>query len=154
GAMLYRPGRSTYTPMDGGLSRFLFENQADVVAAREVAGDDTSDLALVKIEADTSRYPVLTLATEAPKPGDRVFALGHPQETGGPVTQGVVGAIQQGAIQHAAAISHGSSGGPLLNARGEVVGINVAKVVSEASGLAFARPIALASRYLGERSAG
>lgn len=149
-AMLYRAGRSTYTPMDGGLSRFLFENQADLVAAEEVAGDDTSDLALVHVAADTTGVPLLTLATDAVKPGDRVFALGHPQETVWSFTQGVVGAIQQGAIQHDAIVSHGSSGGPLLNTRGQVVGINVAKVVSENDGLAFARPIALASRYLGE----
>jgi hypothetical protein len=81
-----------------------------------------------------------------------VLALGHPQENVWSFTQGVVGSIQQGAIQHDANISHGSSGGPLLNARGEVIGINIAKVMNEATGLAFARPISLAARYLGERS--
>jgi hypothetical protein len=152
GAMLYEPHRTSYTPMDGGLSRYLFENHRGVIQARHVAGDATSDLALIRIETDTTRYPTLPIAREPVKPGDRVLALGHPQETVWSFTQGVVGAIQQGAIQHDAAISHGSSGGPLLNARGEVVGINIAKVVSEASGLAFARPIALAARYLGDRS--
>jgi hypothetical protein len=81
-----------------------------------------------------------------------VLALGHPQETVWSFTQGVVGSLEQGAIQHDAAISHGSSGGPLLNARGEIVGINIAKVLGEPSGLAFARPISLAARYLGEGS--
>jgi hypothetical protein len=152
GAMLYDARRTSYTPMDGGLSRYLFENHTAIVKATMVGGDTTSDLALIRIDADTSRYPTLPIAREPVKPGDRVLALGHPQETVWSFTQGVVGAIQQGAIQHDAAISHGSSGGPLLNARGEVVGINVAKVVSEASGLAFARPIALAARYLGDRS--
>jgi trypsin-like peptidase len=152
GVMLYEPSRTSYTPMDGGLSRYLFENQSAVVEAHAVAGDSTSDLALIRIDADTSRFPTLPIAREPVKPGDRVLALGHPQETVWSFTQGVVGAIQQGAIQHDASISHGSSGGPLLNARGEVVGINIAKVVSEASGLAFARPIALAARYLGNRS--
>jgi hypothetical protein len=152
GAMLYEPRRTSYTPMDGGLSRYLFENQPDVVHAQMVAGDATSDLALIRLDAETSRYPTLPIARDPVKPGDRVLALGHPQETVWSFTQGVVGAIQQGAIQHDAQISHGSSGGPLLNARGEVVGINVAKVVSEASGVAFARPIALAARYLGDRS--
>jgi hypothetical protein len=151
-AMLYEPRRTSYTPMDGGLSRYLFENHSAIVKAELVAGDGTSDLALVRIDADTSRYPTLPIAREPVKPGDRVLALGHPQETVWSFTQGVVGAIQQGAIQHDAAISHGSSGGPLLNTRGEVVGINIAKVVSEASGLAFARPISLAARYLGDRS--
>ncbi|HVY48223.1 MAG TPA: trypsin-like peptidase domain-containing protein, partial [Minicystis sp.] len=148
GAMLYKPGRPGYTPMDGGLSRYLFENQGDVVHAVEIAGDATSDLAVVRIDADTSRVPALPLAKQPVHPGDRVLALGHPQETVWSFTAGVVGAIQQGAIQHDAAIGHGSSGGPLLNTRGEVVGINVAMVVSESRGLAFARPIAFASRYL------
>jgi len=152
GAMLYEPRRTSYTPMDGGLSRYLFENQAAILHAQLVAGDSTSDLALIRIDADTTRYPTLPIAREPVKPGDRVLALGHPQETVWSFTQGVVGAIQQGAIQHDAAISQGSSGGPLLNARGEVVGINIAKVVSEVHGLAFARPISLAARYLGDRS--
>jgi S1-C subfamily serine protease len=150
GAILYRPGRPGYTPMDGGLSRYLFENQKDVVSAELVSGDTTSDLALVKIAGDTSNVPRLPMAKEPIKPGDRVLSLGHPQETVWSFTEGVVGAIQQGAIQHDAAIGPGSSGGPLLNAKGEVVGINVAKVVSEPRGLAFARPMAFASRYLGD----
>jgi hypothetical protein len=154
GAMLYRPGRTSYTLMDGGLSRFLFENQADVTTAHEIAGDSTSDLALLRLDADTSGHATLPIARDPVKPGDRVLALGHPHESVWSFTQGVVGSIEQGAIQHDAAISHGSSGGPLLNARGEVVGINIAKVLSESHPLAFARPIALAARYLGDQSVG
>jgi hypothetical protein len=149
GAMLYKSGRTSYTPMDGGLSRFLFENQADILAVREVGGDTTSDIALMQLDVDTSGYPTLQLAEGEVKPGDRVIALGHPQELVWSFTQGMVGTIQQGAIQHDAAISFGSSGGPLLSQRGEIVGINIAKVVNESPGLSFARPIALAGRYLG-----
>ena len=152
GAMLYRPGRTSYTPMDGGLSRFLFENQSEIVNAHELDGDSTTDLAVVRLDADTSRYGTLPIAAREVRPGERVLALGHPQENVWSFTLGVVGSIQQGAIQHDANISHGSSGGPLLNARGEVVGINIAKVTNEPTGLAFARPISLAARYLGERS--
>jgi hypothetical protein len=152
GAMLHRPGRTSYTPMDGGLSRFLFENQSDIVVARAIAGDTTSDLALVQIDVDTSGHPTLAMAREDAMPGERIIALGHPQEMVWSFTQGIVGTIQQGAIQHDAAISHGSSGGPLLNTRGEVVGVNIAKVMSEAAGLSLARPIALAGRYLGDGS--
>src|SRR5438874_596150 len=54
GAMLYEPRRTSYTPMDGGLSRYLFENQSDVVHAHMVAGDSNSDLAPIRIDADTS----------------------------------------------------------------------------------------------------
>ena len=149
GAMLYKSGRTSYTPMDGGLARFLFENQGDIVGIREVGGDATSDIALMRIDADTTGYPALPMADGEIRPGERVIALGHPQELVWSFTQGMVGTIHQGAIQHDAAISYGSSGGPLLNLRGEIVGINIAKVVSESPGLSFARPIALAGRYLG-----
>jgi hypothetical protein len=149
GAMLYKAGRTSYTPMDGGLSRFLFENQADIVGVREIGGDATSDLALMRLDVDTSGYPMLPMADHDVHPGDRVIALGHPQELVWSFTQGMVGTIRQGAIQHDAPISFGSSGGPLLDARGEIVGINIAKVVTESPGLSFARPIALAGRYLG-----
>lgn len=149
GAMLYKAGRTSYTPMDGGLARFLFENQKDILPVRELGGDSTSDLALMQLDVDTAGYPLLPMAEAEVKAGDHVIALGHPQELVWSFTQGVVGTIQQGAIQHDASISFGSSGGPLLNARGEVVGINIAKVVSESPGLSFARPVALAGRYLG-----
>src|SRR5690242_1681964 len=149
GAMLYKTGRTSYTPMDGGLSRFLFENQSDIVALHQVSGDSTSDIALMRLDIDTSGYPTLPMSESEVKAGERVVALGHPQELVWSFTQGMVGTIQQGAIQHAAAISFGSSGGPLHNMRGEIVGINIAKVTSESPGLSFARPIALAGRYLG-----
>jgi len=147
GAMLYKPGRVSYTPMDGGLSRYIFENQKDIVATTLVEGDATSDLAIVKIDADTSKMPVLAFSKEKVRPGERVFALGHPQETVWSFTAGAVSALHNGAIQHDAVLSGGSSGGPLLNGRGEVVGVNTARVTSESRGLSFARPIEMASRF-------
>jgi hypothetical protein len=148
GAMLYKPGRISYTPMDGGLSRYLFENQNDVVSTTLIEGDATSDLAVVKIDADTSNVPELQFSKEIVRPGERVFALGHPQETVWSFTAGAVSALHNGAIQHDAVLSNGSSGGPLLNARGEVIGVNTARVTSESRGLSFARPIAMASRFI------
>ncbi len=69
GAMLYKPGRVSYTPMDGGLSRYIFENQKDIVTTTLVAGDATSDLAIVKVDADTSKLPVLAFSKEKVRPG-------------------------------------------------------------------------------------
>jgi hypothetical protein len=148
GAMLYKPGRVSYTPMDGGLSRYIFENQKDIVTTTLVEGDATSDLAIVKIDADTSTLPELPFSKEKVRPGERVFALGHPQETVWSFTAGAVSALHNGAIQHDAVLSNGSSGGPLLNARGEVIGVNTARVTSESRGLSFARPIEMASRFI------
>lgn len=147
-AMLYREGRVSYTPMDGGLSRYVFENAKELVAARLVKFDEPTDLAVVEITADTSKLPRLSFSSSPPKIGERVFALGHPQETVWSFTTGVVNALHHGAVQHDAVVSHGSSGGPLLNARGEVVGINTAKVLNEARGMAFARPSAMVTEWL------
>jgi hypothetical protein len=148
GAMIYKAGRVSYTPMDGGLGRYIFENQQDIVATMLIEGDATSDLAIVKIDADTSKLPALVFSNEKVRPGERVFALGHPQETVWSFTAGAVSALHNGAIQHDAVLSNGSSGGPLLNARGEVIGVNTARVTSESRGLSFARPIEMASRFI------
>ncbi len=152
GVLLYAPNRLTYTPMDGGLDRFLFENQKAVIRAELVREDPTLDLAVIRIDADTSSYPVPRFATEVPHRGEPVLALGHPQETVWSFTSGVVSTLHHAAIQHDAAINPGSSGGPLLNARGEVIGINTSKLFSGTDGVAFARPIAMAKWLLSEDS--
>lgn len=124
GAMLHDPGRVSFTPMDGGLARYFFENQKDVVAAHLVRGDPTLDLAIVQIETDTSRYARLPFRTTPVEVGEQVLALGHPQETVWSFTSGMVSSIHLGAIQHDAAINPGNSGGPLIDMSGQVVGVN------------------------------
>ena len=151
-AMLYRPNRPSYTPMDGGLARFLFENQADLVRATRVASDGVTDLAVVRVEADTSQLPRLVWAADEVRAGDRVLALGHPQETVWSFTSGMVSSIHLGAIQHDAAINPGNSGGPLIDMSGQVVGINTAKLLSTA-GVGFARPIAMAGYLIDQATA-
>ena len=143
-AMRWAPELVSYTPMDGGLERFLFENQKRLVAARVVFADEATDLALVRIAADTSDAPKLPFAKQLPVKGERVWALGHPNETLWSTTAGVVSAIHDGSIQHDAVLSPGSSGGPLLDARGEVVGLNTLRLRGEGLGVGFARPIAMA----------
>ena len=150
-AMLYKPGRASYTPMDGGLSRFLFENQADLVPAERIAADGVTDLAVLRVAADTSHLPRLAWSSEEVRPGDRVLALGHPQETVWSFSEGVVGALQHGIVQHDAIVGPGSSGGPLLDAKGAVVGVNIARVVNQPSGLSFARPIAIVASTFSDR---
>jgi hypothetical protein len=152
GVLLWAPGRVSYTPMDGGLDRFLFENQRSLVAGELVRADATLDLAVIHIEADTSSLPVPRFASEAPRRGEPVLALGHPQETVWSFTSGVVSTLHHAAIQHDAAINPGSSGGPLLNARGEVIGINTSKLFSGTDGVAFARPISMARWLLDDDS--
>lgn len=144
GAMIYRADRIGYTPMDGGLSRYIFENQRDVARAELVREEQSTDLAVVRIDADTSWVQPLVLATAPLRVGERVWVIGHPQEAVWSFTSGIVSGLPSGAIQHDAMVSHGSSGGPVLNDRREVVGVSIAKVISENPGFAFARPIAMA----------
>jgi len=148
--MPFRPERPSYSPMDGGLKRFLFENTRDLVPAQVARVDAVSDLALLEIEGDLGQRPFLTWAGDDVRPGDRVYALGHPQETPWSFSAGVVGALQYGLIQHDATVGPGSSGGPLLNLRGEVVGVNVAQIVSEPVGLSFARPGHVVASAIGD----
>lgn len=148
--MLYEPGLVTYTPMDGGLDRFLFENRSRLIDVSLERIDEANDLALVRIDTETSAVPLLPLAEELPRRGEAVLALGHPQETMWSFTSGVVSALHNGAIQHDAALNPGSSGGPLVNQRGELVGVSSAKVFGDTDGVGFARPIGMARWLLDE----
>jgi S1-C subfamily serine protease len=148
-AMLYRRGRPSYTPMEGGLGRFLTENRAALLEADPLRGDPVLDIALLHVHADTSGIPKLTIARDPPRVGDRVFALGHPNESVWSLTAGVVSSVRGGLIQHDAAIGTGSSGGPLLDARGRIVGINTSKLFEPAEGIGFARPVGLLDRFSG-----
>jgi S1-C subfamily serine protease len=146
-AMLYRRGRPSYTPMDGGLTRFLAENRAALVDADVVRADPDLDIALIRLHADTAGIPTPPLADDPPRVGERVFALGHPNESVWSLTSGVVSSVRDGLIQHDAALGTGSSGGPLLDARGHIIGINTSKLFEPAEGIGFARPAALVRRF-------
>ncbi len=126
--------------------------------ATVVAGDSSSDVAVLQV-ADVTGLEVAALATATEATvGDEVLAIGNALalEGGMTVTRGIVSATGRsidttsGAlsnlIQTDAAISSGNSGGPLVNAAGEVVGINTAVAASTTGSLAanigFAIPIA------------
>ncbi len=123
--------------------------------ATTVGIDADSDLAVIKVEGDVSKYPALTLAdSDKVQVGDRAIAIGNPFERAGTLTHGIISAtgrsvsgavgnyVIPNAIQTDAAINPGNSGGPLLNANGEVIGVNqqIAAEVRQASGVAFAIP--------------
>ncbi|WP_254567003.1 HhoA/HhoB/HtrA family serine endopeptidase [Oscillatoria sp. HE19RPO] len=117
-----------------------------------VLGEDPiSDVAVVKIEA--TELPKATLGnSEQLQPGEWAIAIGNPLGLDNSVTAGIVSATGRssrdvgvpdkrvGFIQTDAAINPGNSGGPLLNSRGEVIGMNTA-IISGAQGLGFAIPI-------------
>jgi S1-C subfamily serine protease len=110
--------------------------------------DAAADLALVQLEGGKTDIVGLPLCqTNAVKVGEAVVAIGNPLSLTNSVTQGVVSGFRTVArrnlIQTDAAINPGNSGGPLLNRRGEVIGIVTEKLVSRGvEGLGFALPIA------------
>ena len=141
GALLRDRAQPGYTVLDGGLARVLDERAPEVVAGRVIAIDEETDLAVLCIAANTRALPRLALRADAPSLGDRVFALGHPGENVWSISSGVVSGHPRGSIQHDAALGEGSSGGPLLDVNGRVVGITTARVTAGAERVGYARPI-------------
>ncbi|HZO62715.1 MAG TPA: trypsin-like peptidase domain-containing protein [Gaiellaceae bacterium] len=115
--------------------RVSFSNGASMKAA-VVGADPSSDLAVLKIDASSRALTPLTLGdSDAMRVGDPVVAIGNPFGLDRTVTAGIVSAIQRAitapngytidhVIQTDAAINHGNSGGPLLDRRGDVIGVN------------------------------
>jgi len=97
---------------------------AGTMNAEVIAVDIDADLATLSTNLDLNPFKV---ATEAPI-GSWVMAVGNPLGLEGNVTFGTITAQQEGYFITDAAINEGNSGGPLFNSRGEVVGINVAKI--------------------------
>jgi serine protease Do len=118
------------------------------VRARLVGADPETDVALIKVDGQTD-LPVAPLGDSSTlRPGEWVCAIGNPLGYEHSITVGVVSSLGRklfdfgldNYIQTDAAINFGNSGGPLINSRGEVIGINSA-ISSRASNIGFAVPI-------------
>ena len=118
--------------------------------------DSVTDVAVVKIQGNN--LPTVTLGnSEQLKPGEWAIAIGNPLGLDNTVTKGIISATGRSSsqigvpdkrvqfIQTDAAINPGNSGGPLLNASGQVIGMNTA-IIQGAQGLGFAIPINTAKR--------
>ena len=131
-------------------------------SAKVVGADPSSDLAVLKVDAPSSKLHPLTLGDSTKlEVGDGVVAIGSPFGLSETVTSGIVSALNRdisstnnftisGVIQTDAAINHGNSGGPLLNMAGEVVGITT-QIESESGGndgVGFAVPSSTISQVV------
>ena len=146
-----------------------FEEGGEAIDA-DVKGIDTdSDIAVLKINPEGRDLTVLPLGDSSKaQVGDPVVAIGNPFGLQRTVTTGIVSALQRqvdapsgfpisDVIQTDASINPGNSGGPLLNARGQVIGINsqIATGGGQGSvGIGFAVPINTAKQELPKLSAG
>lgn len=121
-----------------------------------LGADPVTDVAIVKIQAN--QLPTVALGnSDQLKPGEWAIAIGNPLGFDNTVTSGIISGTGRSSsevgvpdervqfIQTDAAINPGNSGGPLLNARGQVVGMNTA-IIQGAQGLGFAIPINTAKR--------
>jgi S1-C subfamily serine protease len=124
-----------------------------VLAGTVVGRDDRTDLAVLRVDARD--LPVLALSERRLQVGETVVAIGNPLGFERSVTVGVVSALYrnlptpeggmlEGLIQTDASINPGNSGGPLVDASGEVVGVNTA-MIPWARGIGFAVPARTAS---------
>ena len=135
----------------------------ETILPAEVVGlDDDSDLAVLKVDLPASALTVLRLAdSDAVLPGQEVIAIGNPFGRQSSMTYGIISAVGRTivgltpfsipqAIQTDAAINPGNSGGPLLNLRGEVIGVNaqIESAVRANAGVGFAIPSNIVARVV------
>jgi serine protease Do len=146
---------------DAKTVRVTFHDQREVLG--KVAGvDPQTDLAVVKIPPGAAKRQLSWGDSDALRPGNLVMAIGSPLQLDGTTSLGVVSALHrrlrgddpsayEDFIQFDAFIDRGSSGGPLVDMRGEVVGINTAIASSGDApawrGIGYAVPSSIAERY-------
>ncbi|WP_442601572.1 S1C family serine protease [Paenibacillus sp. KN14-4R] len=141
--------------------RIVVEGHDKPFVAKLLGNSPELDLACLKIEG-TEDFPTLPIGnSDEMNPGDSVIAIGNPYGFDHTVTVGVYSAkgreipisdgktthVYKNLIQTDAAINPGNSGGPLLNTKGEVIGINTA-VSQQAQGIGFAIPTSIISSVL------
>ena len=132
--------------VDGAVTIRVTFNDGYIAEADLVGVDAFSDLAVIRVDVDAERLPALTLAdSDTVHVGDRAIAIGNPFGLASSMTQGIVSGLGRqlpsaellgsalppgfsnpSIIQVDTDINPGNSGGPLLNSRGEVIGVNTA----------------------------
>ena len=133
-------------------------SNSDNMKARVVGSDPSTDLAVLQIDARSRALTPLAFGnSDRVRVGDSVVAIGNPLGYDRSVTAGIVSAVQRAisapnqfpidhVIQTDAPINHGNSGGPLINSRGQVIGVN-AQIATDGTGsdgnigIGFAIPI-------------
>lgn len=146
---------TNYHVIEGAKEVIVTLSDGRDVKAKVVNYDQNQDIAMLKLTDDSIKVPAIVELgnSDALKPGEEVLAIGTPlsKDFNQTVTGGLVSAVNRtvetstgvklNLIQTDAAINPGNSGGPLINTKGEVVGINTLKMSGEAEGIGFSIPI-------------
>jgi S1-C subfamily serine protease len=142
----------------GGVVKVLLNDEREF-QARVVGADPDTDLAVLRISSPTALPEIPMGRSDDLMIGETVIAIGNPFGFSHTVTTGVISAIGRSIrtenqvyhdfIQTDASINPGNSGGPLLNIKGELIGINTA-IYAKAQGIGFAIPINKAKGIVAE----
>ncbi len=153
---------TNYHVVQGGNSWSVTLNDNTTYDAELIGVEPSKDIAVVKIDAPVAKLaPVAIGGSENLRVGQKVIAIGNPFGLDQTLTTGVVSALGrqikssnnrtiEGVIQTDAAINPGNSGGPLLNSRGELIGINTAiySTSGSSAGIGFAVPVNIVKRVV------
>jgi hypothetical protein len=116
--------------------------------------DEKNDLAVLSVDVDLTSKP-LALSSESVSPGEQIFAIGNPEGLEKTISQGIISGLRKRGdrdlLQVTSPISHGSSGGPILNAKGEVVGVAVG-MLEDGQNLNFAVPVSYVRSILDQKT--
>jgi len=148
---------TNYHVVQGAKSVEVSFSDNESLKARIVGVDPSTDIAVLQVDAHSRALTPLPLGnSDQIQVGDEVVAIGNPFGLDRSITSGIVSALQRGitapnnyeidhVIQTDAALNHGNSGGPLLNAQGQVIGVNAQIQTGGSSdgnvGVGFAIPI-------------
>ncbi len=155
---------TNYHVVSGAQAVLVLLTSGEEYTAAWVGGDETSDLVVLKIEAE-ELVPAEFGSSDNAEVGDSVVAIGDPLgiELRGTMTDGIICGIKRDVhvddrtmtlMQTNAALNSGNSGGPLVNMSGQVIGINTMKIASDyttnVEGIGFAIPISTAKPIVDE----
>lgn len=143
---------TNYHVIEGAVNITVEFNNGNAYAAETLGSDKYSDLAVLSVETPSSEFnPLQITSSSTLSVGEYVIAIGNPYGLVGSMTTGIVSALGRtitestsnyaiaNVIQTSAPINSGNSGGPLLNDKGQVVGITTA-IVEGSTGVGFAIP--------------
>jgi tetratricopeptide (TPR) repeat protein len=100
-----------------------------------IKSDEEGDLAVLSVDIPAARCRPLELSSQLPEDGERIFVIGNPLRLEGSVSDGIVAAVREvpnvgKIIQVTAPVSHGNSGSPLFNLKGQVIGVITIRVIN------------------------